>query len=147
MALLADTPGDRAGQLIVLTKRLTALILEETRHIDARLPPLAGAEGDEKNRLANAYRLELARIKQEPTLLEGAPPAMLSELRQCTTVLHEALAGHETALGAIKLVTEGMVQAMAEEVHRQRGGGASYGAKGALETPTAPIPTMIDRNA
>ena len=72
MALIADDYRDRAEQLLVITERLTALIAKETALIKARLPPRDGAEGDEKNRLANAYRLELARIKQEPALIEGA---------------------------------------------------------------------------
>jgi len=147
MALIADDCRDRAEQLILLTERLTALIAEETRRIDARLPPLEGAEADEKSRLANAYRLELARIKQEPALIEGAPPALLAALRADTAKLHETLAAHEMALNAVKLITEGLVHAMAEEVARQRGAGGSYGARGAIETPSGPIPTVLDRNA
>ncbi len=147
MALIADDCRDRAEQLILLTERLTTLINAEAARIDARLPPLEGAEADEKNRLSNAYRLELARIKQEPSLIEAAPPELLSALRQRTVKLHESLAAHETALNAVKLISEGLVQAMAEEVVRQRGAGGGYGANGAIETPTGAIPTIIDRNA
>lgn len=147
MALIADDCRDRAEQLMLLTDRLTALIAEEARRIEARLPPLEGAEADEKNRLANAYRLELARIKQEPALIDGAPAPLLAELKQRTTILHETLAAHEVALNAVKLITEGLVHAMAEEVARQRGAGVAYGARGAIETPSAPIPTIIDRSA
>jgi len=147
MALVADDCRDRAEQLLVLTDRLAALIAEETKRIEARLPPLDGAEADEKNRLANAYRLELARIKQDPALISAAPPEMLNTLRQRTTKLHETLAGHETALGAIKLITEGLVHAMADEVARQRGAGGAYSARGAIEAPSGPIPTVLDRNA
>ncbi len=147
MALVADDCRDRAEQLILLTERLTALIQQETGRIEARLPPLEGAEADEKNRLANAYRLELARIKQEPSLIDAAPPALLTTLRRKTEILHEALAAHDVALGAVKLITEGLVHAMAEEVSRQRGAGGGYGARGVIETPPGPIPTIIDRNA
>jgi hypothetical protein len=73
MALLADDPKDRAEQLLLVTERLTALIDLETQRMDARQPPLDGAEAEEKTRLANAYRLELARIKQDRALIEGAP--------------------------------------------------------------------------
>lgn len=147
MALIADDARHRAEQLILMTERLTALAAEETRRIEARLPPLDGAEADEKNRLANAYRLELARIKQEPGLIEGAPPALLQGLRGKTVVLHETLAQHEIALNAVKVITEGIVHAMAEEVTRQRGGAGAYGARGEMEAPTGPIPTVLDRNA
>lgn len=147
MALLADDPADRVDQLVLLTARLAVLIEEETRRIGARLPPLDGAEGEEKNRLANAYRLELARIKHDRAMIEGAPPASLATLRKNTERLQEALAAHELALGAVKLVAEGMVHAMAEEVARQRGAASHYGAGGALAAPSGPSPALLDKNA
>jgi hypothetical protein len=147
MALIADDSRDRAEQLLVATERLTALIEEETRLIEARQPPLAGAAAEEKNRLANAYRLELARIKQDQSLINAAPPALLSALRLRTETLHQALAKHEIALNAVKLITEGLVQAMAEEVARQRGSAGGYGARGAIEAPGGPTPTILDRSA
>lgn len=147
MALIADDAKDRAEQLLAATERLTVLIGEETRRIDAREPPLTGAEAEEKNRLANAYRLELARIKQDPSLIEGAPPALLSQLKQSTLALHEALGAHDVALSAVRAVTEGLVQALAEEVVRQRGGGANYGAGGTPVGPSGPSPAILDRSA
>jgi hypothetical protein len=147
MALIADDAKDRAEQLIMLTERLTALILAETAHIEAREPPLAGPLADEKNRLANAYRLELARIKQDRDLLAGAPASALARLRDLTAKLHEALADHEIALGAVKIVAEGLVQAMAEEVARVRGGAQTYGAKGGFGAPTSPVAVALDRKA
>lgn len=147
MALLADDAADRVEQLLLISSRLTALIEAETQRIEARLPPLDGAEAEEKTRLANAYRLELARVKQDPTLIEGAPPALLTQLRQSTVTLHEKLAEHETALNAVKLVAEGLVHAMAEEVVRQRGGDANYGATGERVAPSGLGPAVLDRSA
>lgn len=146
MALIADDANDRAEQLLLMTERLMALAAEDTRRIKER-QPLEGAEGDEKNRLANAYRLELARIKQEPSLIEGAPPELLTRLRQQTVALHETLAAHEIALNAVKMISEGMVHAMAEEVARQRLSGANYSAQGSLQERSAPLPTVLDRSA
>lgn len=147
MALIADDAADRAEQLILLSERLCELIAEETRLIEAREPPLEGALAEEKTRLANAYRLELARIKQDRALLDGAPAALLSKLKRQTVVLQETMAAHEIALGAVKLVAEGLAQAMAEEVARQRGGARNYGAGGAVEQGTAAISVALDRKA
>ncbi len=147
MALIADSPADRAEQLLLATERLTALVIEETRRIDAREPPLDGALAEEKQRLANAYRLELARIKDDKSLIEPAPPALLAKLRQSTAQLQEMLAQHEIALSAVKLITEGMVHAMAEELARQQGGDAQYGAHGGLSAPSGPRPAVLDRQA
>jgi len=147
MALIADNPADRAEQLLLVTERLTELVIEETRRIDAREPPLDGEMAEDKQRLANAYRLELARIKDDKSLIETAPPALLARLRQRTAHLQEMLAIHEIALAAVKMISEGMVHAMAEEVARQQGGDAQYGAQGALSAPAGPRPAVIDRQA
>jgi hypothetical protein len=147
MALIADDAEDRAEQLVLVSVRLAALVAEDTRRIEARLPPLDGAEGDEKARLANTYRLELTRIKHDRSLVEGAPPETLRRLRETTVALNEILAAHELALGAVKLVSEGLVQAMAEEVSRQRNGEANYAQHGGLASPASPTPTVVDRSA
>ena len=147
MALLANDAQERVDQMLLVTERLALLIAEETRRIEARQPPLDGAEADERNRLANAYRLELTRIKHDPSLVESAAPASMIKLRKSTERLQTALAAHEIALGAMKAVAEGLVQAMAEEAARQRSGTPNYGAKGALAGPAGPIPTVLDRSA
>ncbi|MDX2274729.1 MAG: flagellar basal-body protein FlbY [Hyphomonadaceae bacterium] len=146
MALIAEDAADRAAQLLLITERLTELVSKETALIEARRPPLEGEEGEERNRLANAYRLELARIKQEPTLIADAPRALVEKLKHQTTLLHAALADHEIALGAVKIVAEGLVQAMAEEVSRQRNNGRGYGARGEM-APAQTSAAVLDRNA
>ena len=147
MALLADDARDRAEQLLLITERLTAMVTEETRRIDARCSPLEGAEAEEKNRLANAYRLELARIKQEPNLIQSAPQQTLQQLRKHTEVLHEQLAKHALSLNVVKVISEGLVQAIAEEVVRQRNHAAGYGARGAPAASPGPNPAVLDRSA
>lgn len=147
MALIADDAGDRVEQLSLVTERLTAQIADETRRLRGREAPLAGPDADEKNRLVNTYRLELTRIKQDPSLIASAPSHLHARLRSATLALQEALAAHEIELGALRFVTEGLVQAMAEEVARQRSGSRSYGATGGVEAPTGPSPALIDRNA
>jgi hypothetical protein len=147
MALIADDAADRVEQLLMLTERLGILVKEETRLIDAREPPLAGALGEEKARLANAYRLELARIKQERSLIEGAPPELLRQLRRRTGELQLSLAKHETSLAAVKMIAEGLAQAMAEEVSRQLGGARNYGASGGVTASSGAIPVALDRKA
>lgn len=147
MALLADSPADRAEQLLLVTERLTELVVEETRRIDAREAPLEGDLAEEKQRLANAYRLELARIKDDKSLIEGAPAPLLTKLRASTAHLQDMLATHEIALAAVKMIAEGMVHAIAEEVARQQGGDAQYGAHGGLAVAAGPRPAVLDRQA
>ena len=147
MALIADDARDRAEQLALMTERLTALIAEDTSRIQAREALMQGPEADEKARLANAYRLELARIKDDRSLLTGAPPRVLAKLKARTADLQAALSRHEIALGAVKLISEGLVQAMAEETVRQRAGTRGYDASGGVESVVRPCPSVLDRSA
>ena len=147
MALIADDAKDRAEQLALLTERLTALIEDDTARIQAREDLASGEQADEKTRLANAYRLELARIKHDRSLIEGAPARAMAELKTKTAALHDALSRHEIALGAVKIIAEGLVQAMAEETVRQRRGARGYGATGGVDAASAPCPTVLDRSA
>ena len=147
MALIAEDARDRAEQLTLLTDRLTAFILEDTRRIQAREPLAEGPEAEEKTRLVNAYRLELARISQDTTLVSAAPAPLLATLKAKTARLQLALDKHELALGAVKMVAEGLVEAMAAEVVRQRAGQRGYGADGGVDAGTTPYATLLDRSA
>lgn len=147
MALMADHAAHRVEQLILLSERLGALIAQEAERMEARAPLLEGAQAEEKNRLANAYRLELARVEQDPELIKTAPQFLLDALKKRTVALNQALARHQTALNAAKLVSEGLVQAMAEEVARQRSRSDNYTADGALNAPAGPRPAILDRTA
>jgi uncharacterized phage protein gp47/JayE len=134
MPLLADTPADRAEQMLALTERLTILLDAETQLIQAHQPPLAGAEGEEKARLANLYRQEMARIAADRDLIRAAPAAAVARLRTATTKFRAALATHERALTGVKEISEGLVKAIAEEVQKVRAGPAAYGASGGYST-------------
>lgn len=147
MALIAESGADRAEQLLLITERLAALAETDAERMRARAP-LDENEAAEKQRLANAYRLEMARIKQDPSLIADAPEDVLRRLRARTQDLHRLLAAHADALEAVKAVSEGLVQAMAEEVVRQRGaGGPGYGAQGTPTRSCGPQPAILDRSA
>jgi hypothetical protein len=147
MALIADDAADRAQQLLALTKRLIAILREETALIEARNPLPDGDAAEEKARLVNAYRLEMARIKADPALIEGAPAALSASLRRATVSLNEALAAHALALEAVKSLTEGLVQAIAEEITRCQAGGGAYRADGGLAGASGPTPIALNETA
>lgn len=142
MALLADDAADRADQLLALTRRLAELVAAESADLAAGRVP---ESGDELRRLANAYRLEMARIRDDRTLIAGAPLAMRQALQTETVALQTRLDRHLVALSAVREVTEGLVRAVAEEVQRARGP-ATYGAQGA-RTEGAPTPVALDQRA
>lgn len=141
----AKSAAERVQAVIDLTQSLAGVIREETRRVNARLP--LESDPEERSRLVNTYRLELARLKQDRATFAEAPPSLVAALKTQTEDLQRDLAAHETALHAVKLVTEGLVHTMAEEVARQRGAGAGYGARGKVATSQAPRPALIDRSA
>lgn len=130
MALIADDAADRAEQLLALTQRLRALIAAEADAMRARLPLPGGPALEEKQRLVNAYRLEMTRIAQDNALIATAPAPTLNALRAATQSLQDALGRHDAELSAVRAISEGLVEAMAEDIARQESARAGYGAKG-----------------
>ena len=132
MALAANDAADRVDQLITLTERLTDLIGEECRAFAARRPFEAAANIEETSRLANLYRHESMRIRQDRSLLDGASLDKRRRLVRSTEAFDAVLARHGRALAAAKTITEGIVHAVAEEIANNRDTGAGYGVDDAL---------------
>lgn len=131
MALIADDAADRAEQILLLTARLTEIVERETAALAAGRPASPDTpENAELQRLANAYRLEMARIKAEPALIADAPRPVRERLQGATAALQVRLDGYAVALGAAREVAEGLMRAMAEEVQKLRSGPPGYGAQG-----------------
>tara|TARA_R110000868_G_scaffold179061_3_gene419036 strand:- start:8057 stop:8506 length:450 start_codon:yes stop_codon:yes gene_type:complete len=132
--LAARNGTERAEALLRLTIRLTELIRGETQMFQRRRPQDAVTLQDEKSKLANIYRSEVARARSEPTRFAGAPAPLKNTLREATVSFHAALAENARAVTAMKVITEGVVRAIAEEAERQRSTGHGYGP-GAAQRP------------
>lgn len=127
MAQTGAAADDRIDQLIRLTERLTERLAAETRAFEARNPAQVAATAEETARLANLYRHECTRLKAEPALVREAAEPKRRALMEATRAFEAVLARHGRALEAAKIVTEGLVQAIAEEVAETRATGAGYG--------------------
>lgn len=130
MALHAEDAADRVEQLVALTERLAAAIGRDLADFEARRPQDAAPRMAETTRLANMYRHESARVRRDPSLIAAAPAAARAELRRATEAFETVLARHAQAVAAAKTVTEGLVQAIAEELAASAAGAAAYGPKG-----------------
>ncbi len=133
--LAAKNGAERADALLRLTVRLTELIRSETQLFQRRRPQDAVALQDEKSKLANIYRSEVARARAEPARFAGASVAIKSSLRQATETFNIALAENSRAVTAMKVITEGVVRAIADEAERQRNTGNGYGPSAAQRPP------------
>lgn len=120
MALMANDAADRADQLILLSDRLMDLIARETRLTEDGLWAEARPVVEEKGKLAAAYQLEMRRIAQDSTLLSGAPAALRDALKARTAALRAALDAQQITLERARLLAEGLIRSIAEEVRAHR---------------------------
>ncbi len=127
---------ERAEQLDAMTRRLVRLIGAEAEAVQAHRLSAANAGWDEKERLVHAWRIEVSRIKADPTLLAGISPARKAALKESAKALETALESHAVALAASKAVTEGLVRSIAAEVAAVRSAPAGYGRTGSFNTAT-----------
>jgi hypothetical protein len=146
MSLSPSSSAERMEQLILLTERLTGLIAEQLRAFEARRPHDAAKNADETARLANLYRHESLKVKTNPKILDGAPPELRERLIVATRAFDAVLARHGRAVEAAKTITEGLIRAIAEEVHRQRHAVTGYGPK-AMQAPRPATPVALNRRA
>ena len=131
----SQKPHERAEQLLAMTRRLIALVTAEIRAMDERRLDGASADWDEKERLAHAWRLEVAYIKQNPSALAGVAETTKIELRQAARDLEDTLESHARSLSAMKSVTEGLVRSIAAEIASARSAPAAYGRGGVVNAP------------
>ena len=141
----ANAATERVEQLIALTGRLTDLISGECRAFEARRPHEAAATLEETSKLANVYRHESMKIRADKSLLDGAPLERRRALMRATEAFDAVLARHGRALQASKVVTEGIVRAVAEETIKNRNTGAGYGSNAAATTASGAAVTLNRR--
>ncbi len=139
MALSAHDGADRVDPMIILTERLTELVAATAQAFEQHRPQAAVHQLEETSRLANIYRHETARVRADPGLVNSAPMAQRTRLVRATEAFDAVLARQGRAIEAAKLVSEGLVRAIAEEVAAQRERAAGYGpdAQGAKAPATA----------
>jgi hypothetical protein len=133
--------------LIVLTEQLTERMRQDAEAFEARRPHEAAARVEETQRLANLYRFESDKVRQNPALVSGASLQLRQRLARASQLFETALARHGRAVYAMKSITEGVVKAIAEEVARTRAATAGYGPGARLATPSGAIAIALNRRA
>lgn len=138
---------DRINQLVALTERLTALVAAQAQAFEKRRPQDAAANMEETLRLANTYRHEALRVRQQATLLDKMSAQQRQKLTRATEAFDAVIARQGRALHAAKTVTEGLVHAIAEEIAVQRNAGAAYGPRGLQTRPAAAASVTLNQRA
>jgi len=147
MTTTSNPTIDRIENLIALTERLTSLISDQAQAFEARRPHDAALNMEETSRLANLYRQEAQRARNEAKPFADAPLALRAKLVRATEAFDAVIARQGRALGAAMKVTEGLVHAIAEEVSNQRSAGAGYGPGGVKPRPNAATAVTLNRRA
>jgi len=124
--------NERANQLLAMTQRLASLVRAEIAAMKERKLSNTSPDWDEKERLVHAWRLEVSRVKADPSLLAGISDAFKADLREAAKQLEEGLEAHAKALVATRTVTEGLVRSIAAEIASARSAPAAYGRTGAV---------------
>lgn len=117
-------------QLITLTERLTGRLIEESRAFEARRPQDVAGGMAETRELANLYRRESAQVKANPRAFAGGGLSERKALIRATEAFEAVLARHVLAVEAARVISEGLVKAIAEEVASVRGAPSAYGSSG-----------------
>ena len=129
MGLSAGDSSERARQLIALTQRLGERLKRETEILEAHRPQDLYDGIEETRQLSNLYRHESARIKADPSLLSGLSTNDKAALRAATEVFQAQLKRYELAVNAAKTITEGIINAVAEDLNKRRSATATYGPR------------------
>ena len=127
----AELAGARVRQLTDLTERLSTRLSDETAAFEARRPQDVAAGLAETQEMANLYRRDTAHVKANPALLSAAPLADRTALIDATRLFEQIVSAHGRAVEAARIISEGLLRAIAEEAARARPSGAAYGAGGA----------------
>lgn len=129
MAITAQTANDRAAQLLALTERLGARLTAETAALEAHRPQDIMEAVEETRGLSALYRQETQRVKADPSLLNGLDPAHKAALRTATEAFLAISERHAHAVEAAKIVSEGLLKAVADEIIDTRKPNLAYGPK------------------
>lgn len=117
-------------RLTKLTERLTARLEDETAAFAARRSQDIAAGMAETQEMANQYRRDSAQVKIDPAALVAAPLADRKALIAATRTFEGVLARHSKAVEAARVISEGLVKTVAQEVAAGRALGTGYGASG-----------------
>ncbi len=146
MPIAANSPTDRADQLTVLTERLTAILESEIVALMEKRPAVLADHAPERDKLAAVYAQEMALIRKDNRLIKGADGASLVALKSATARFRDVQAAHGQRLSSIRMVTEGLLKAVAEDANAKTQAVTGYGQDAGLRQTAAGAPASLTLN-
>jgi flagellar biosynthesis/type III secretory pathway chaperone len=122
-------PLEQVTVLMTLMKRL-AQVMDHERALlrSMRLEALPEIQ-DEKEALAEAYEIELSRLRCSPEVLAALEPGVLGQLHEAMRAFQETVTANLNALLAAQSVVEKLLRNIGDSLARSAAG-FTYGARG-----------------
>ncbi len=140
----------QVNDLIRITSRLITVLEREVELL--RAVPSAGLEAlqEEKSALTTAYESQARSLSGHPELLEALQPVLRAELKRVTGRFQSAVSVNEAALRAARETTQRVLQAIADELDKDRCNQACYSAQGraassSRSTSRPPLSIALDQ--
>lgn len=132
----ADAKTNRCEQLLAMSIRIGDAIEADIAALEqGKFGALKTADPD-LDRLCAIYGREIKALKSDGGV-QGVPASLVEKLRESGARLNGLLARHERLVGCMKNMSEGLVQAVAEEVQKTRERSAPYAASPKAKRPSA----------
>ena len=136
--------SDRLEAVLELTARLSDLVTEEIRLLEAREPHKLSGHEDERTRLSMLYAREMQALKADRDAVRAAGDERLARLRDETAAFNEMLDRHRGLVARMRKVTEGIIRTIADEAAAQRAPVTTYGASG-VAAPSGPASIALNK--
>ena len=140
----------QVNDLIQITSRLIVVLEREVELL--RTMPSTGIEAlqEEKSALTAAYESQARSLSGHPKFLEALQPVLRAELERVTGRFQSAVSVNEAALRAARETTQRVLQAIADELDKNRRNNAGYSAQGyaassSRRTPGQPLSIALDK--
>ena len=140
----------QVNDLLQVTSRLIAVLEREVELLRAVPSTEFEALQEEKSALTAAYESQARSLTGHPQLLEALQPVLRAELKRVTSRFQSAVAANEMALRAARETTQRVLQAIADELDKNRHDNAGYSAQGCAasssrRTSGSPLSITLDQ--
>lgn len=136
----------RIEQIILLTERLTDCTERECEILHSQRPRDMAPVHEEKSKIAAAYAREIAQLRRDKALPGAAGPELTAKLKDTTARFRAALDELSRHLGRVRRISEGMIRAIADEMHSKETAPVGYSQSAAPPPPLNPKPATIALN-
>ena len=120
----------RIDSLIQITSRLITVLEREVEMLRKSPSDELKALQEEKSTLTTAYESQARSLAGHPELLQALQPVLRAELERVTSRFQSAVSVNEAALRAARETTQRVLQAIADELDKNRRDKAGYSPTG-----------------